>query len=191
MHFKFGVRCYWMTTIHPVLAEFQQRCQQHYTCCALAIGGVNNFVNELGNRRPDKLVFKYVEKPRQESLVARVTVADLRILGAPDGQFSDTLAKAVLVYVYAEWEEHYRIKYAKSIGTNKGSVCCDLMGDLRRVRNCIVHAQSIVTNEHERRTVMQWPKCSGNLKITFQMMTQFFSQVTHLEVVLKKSQGGD
>jgi hypothetical protein len=178
-----------MTVGHPILTDFHQLCQQHYTCFALATGCVSNYVSEFAGGPPATLVFRSTELSNQVTTVARINIETLRDLGAPEGPFADTLAKAILVSLYAEWDEYYRPKYAKSIGIERNAVRSNLMGDLRLIRNCIVHAQSVITNEHKRCIVMPWPKQPGHLKITFKMMTEFFSWTNHLDVIIAPDSG--
>ena len=171
-----------MTATHPILAEFQQHCHQHFICYALAVGSLNNFVSDLGNGPPASLAFFNEDNQHQRSLAARMTIDDLRQLGVPEGLFSDILAKAILVSLYAGWDEHFRVLIARSIGAKKATVRCNLMGDLRLIRNCIIHAQSIVTNEHEKCTELPWLKDAGHLTISLKMMIDFFSRASRMQI---------
>jgi hypothetical protein len=171
-----------MTTARAILSEFQRICHQHYTCFVLATGGVNNFVRDIANGPPATVVFLSAQDPTKATPTARITMGELRALGTPDGQFSDVLAKAILVSLYSEWDEYFRPRLAESIGVPKNAVRSNIIGDLRLIRNCIVHSQSVVANEHQRIVALSWPTIPGPLKITLQMMTELFNKLNSLEV---------
>jgi len=60
------------------------------------------------------------------------------------GKFEDFHAKAFIVFMYSLWDENYRNQIAKELSIAKDKVKYDLMGDLRLIRNCIVHDNSVI-----------------------------------------------
>jgi hypothetical protein len=99
-----------------------------------------------------------------------------------DGEFFDTIAKSLLVLLYSRWDEYYRPLFANDIGADPKTVRCNLLGDLRHIRNCIVHAKSVVTNEHTKLKVLPWNIKPGPLVITREMLT-LFVEASHQLVV--------
>jgi len=54
-----------------------------------------------------------------------------------NGAFQDILYKSLIVHIYSIWERKHRKKIADELG--KGKIESDLMGDLRHLRNAILH----------------------------------------------------
>lgn len=170
---------------HPLLAEFRAACQRSYACFILANAGVAKLAQVM-QRAPSApsgaVVFIGAEDPTKRRATAAIPRAELQELTQPDGAFTDTLAKSILVLLYAHWEEYYRPQLATAIGVLPEQVRSDLLGDLRLIRHCVVHAKSVVTNEHERIKVLSWPTSVGPLVITENMVTEFI-ELTHELVV--------
>ena len=53
------------------------------------------------------------------------------------GVFEDQNAKAFLVTILHRWDEHFRPSIARLLSVGPNAVQCDLMGDLRIVRNAL------------------------------------------------------
>ena len=46
--------------------------------------------------------------------------------------------------LYHRWDEWYRHRISRALGLQKGDVRCTLMGEVRLLRNVIVHENAIV-----------------------------------------------
>jgi len=176
-----------METGHPLLAEFQAACQSYYACFVFSISGVKKFSEQLSKTPSSKgtKVFISAKDPTKQKATATLTVDTLLKFAAPDGHFADTLAKLMLVKIFTDWDEYYRPRFAEAIGVESNRVQCDLLGDLRLIRNCIVHAKSVITNEHQRIKILAWQLSPGTLLVTDGMFTQFIEQSHHLVVEIK------
>ena len=59
---------------------------------------------------------------------------------AKGGEFEDWHNKAFVVMLYERWEESYRWRIAQALGLEKkNKVQCALMGEVRQLRNVIIH----------------------------------------------------
>jgi len=177
-----------METGHPLLAEFQAACQSYFACFALANMGMKTFSEQLSKvpGPKDATVFLSAEDPTKRKATATMTIGELLNFAAPDGHFTDTLAKSMLVRIFTAWEEYYRPMFAEAIGVDDPDrVKCDLLGDLRLIRNCIVHAKSVITNEHIRIKVLAWHLSPGQLLVTDAMFTQFIEQTHRLHIYVR------
>lgn len=176
-----------MSTGHPVLADFQAACQKYYACLVLANKGIHQSAQEMSSAPapPEARVFFSEVDPTKQRATATIKKTDLLAFSANDGHFADTLSKAMLVTLYAEWDEYFRPKFAGSIGVPSGKVRCNLLGDLRHIRNCIVHAKSVVTTEHLKLKELKWRIAPGPLLISAQMMREFIEQTHSLAVYIE------
>jgi hypothetical protein len=64
---------------------------------------------------------------------------------AQDGPVEVRLSQQWVVYTYAMWEEEYRPRLAAARGCDSNDIRLPLLGDLRRLRNDIVHHRAIAT----------------------------------------------
>lgn len=167
---------------HPVLNEFVQVCQQRFTCFFLASHHMHIGRMPYENARPENRIFIGPGEPGKVPVTAAMYQLELYEKMKRDGEFSDVLAKSLLVAIYSDWEEHFRTKFATSINARSNQVKCDLMGDLRRIRNCIVHERSILSAKDIKMVCLPWQLKPGPLTVTIDMFVKFIEQVNQLEV---------
>jgi len=169
-----------MSKIHPVLKEVQDACQKHYACFAIAVGGLASQKSLYSSCTAGARVFFSDKDPRFNTATAVLYVSELKEYLEKDGAFVDALAKSLLVTIYAEWDEYYRPKYAKEVGIKKNQVKCPLFGDLRLLRNCIVHDNSVLKAKHTKFETLNWSLSPGKLRITQDMFSRFVKQINSL-----------
>ncbi|MCB1859788.1 MAG: hypothetical protein KDI63_16055 [Gammaproteobacteria bacterium] len=68
---------------------------------------------------------------------------------------SQRAAQAVLVFTFHIWEEKYRNSLVDKNGIALGTLDSDIMGDLRLIRNCIIHNKAIADNGVSRCKVIK------------------------------------
>ena len=89
------------------------------------------------------------------------------------------LSYSVIVFIYTYWEDEIRPRLAKSAGIDKNDVTCEIMGDLRCIRNSVLHTKGIFTPEwHEKLVVLK--ECfavNEQIQISYELMHQIFVKV--------------
>jgi hypothetical protein len=174
------------------LFNFQARGHELYTCFVFAAAGLNNTAERLRPRltgAANQTMFVGNTAPEQGKPQARIKMQDLVAFSSKGGLFTDTLAKSLIVLLYAEWDELYRHSIAKEIGVQASAVCADLMGDIRHVRHWIVHNKSIVGTKALK--VLAWQVSTGSpLVISDEFMVQFMDQLNEMQVYLDGAQQG-
>ena len=176
------------------LEEYRSECQMHYMAFNGVIGGraaareqyLRIFRPEhrdatfsVGTQLPDG------EQSPGRSVVAQTTQGAFLEALRPGGAFEQLQANALVVLVYALWEENYRQKIADAIGVAKDAIACDLMGELRHVRNWIVHDNSVAPHDGRAKCPMLtqlWEFEPGELGITDKMLHSLMEQVNALRV---------
>ena len=118
--------------------------------------------------------------------VASMLQGDLAVALQQNGEFDNLNRQSYLVFIYHLWDEYYRNEVAKVLGLgSKNKVYCDLLGDIRQLRNCIIHDQAVL---HPTRlgelTVLPriWNLQPGELSITWEMMTDLLAEFHTLTV---------
>jgi hypothetical protein len=80
----------------------------------------------------------------------------LKVRNAPGGLNQRFLGNLIVVSVYSFWEDHYRARIAKQIGLEKEALLIPVLGDVRLIRNDVVHHRGIATERIERCQVLNW-----------------------------------
>jgi len=174
---------------HPILAEFQVVVQRHFTCYMIATMSMNEARKTYANAGLENRIFIDPKDPLKHPATSTMHQRDLYEKMKHDGDFADVLAKALLVEIYSEWDEYFRPLFATSIGTEKNKVRCNLSGDLRHVRNCIVHDRSLLAEKHTRLNCLRWSLAPGPLRITQDMFSTFVKQANDIEVTAEAYPG--
>jgi hypothetical protein len=95
----------------------------------------------------------------------------------------DALAKGVLCMTYAHWESYVRSALARDADVKVDSVRCDLMGDLRRIRHCVLHENSRITNRTRHMQVLDWHLSEGeHLIVSDKELEDFARQIYGIAV---------
>jgi len=175
------------------LNVFSEEIHDILACYSVAKSGVNRTHDDLasavaggaqlGTTRESTLFFGPYD-PATSPPLGRLKIGTYLDRSAVDGHYSDLLAKAHIVYLYARWEVHYRPLVAQELGVKIEQVCCDVMGDLRLIRNALLHAAGI-TNEHQRIRKLPWKLAPGPLHITSNMMYELSTCAQPIEVYVK------
>ena len=111
----------------------------------------------------------------------RATQGEFKRRNAPDGANHVRAAQLLVVLIFAFWESRYRASIASGIGIDPSDLKVPILGDLRRLRNDIVHCAAIVQGE-----------TSAKLEVLNQMkagqpIILYRDDVLHLVQLLKAS----
>jgi len=85
-----------------------------------------------------------------------------------------------LVSLYQYWEDHYRSKIAALIGTEKNTLNIDIMGDLRLLRNSIIHHAGIALKDVEQCKLLKWFKEGEEIFIDKEKFKKIIFLLKHL-----------
>lgn len=172
------------------LSNFQNRCQEYYTCFIFATLGLQNIANQFRHRineNPKQSLFIGSGHPNENKTHSQIGLKDAVIYSDEDGLFSDILAKSIIVTIYTEWDEIYRPKIAAEVGTETKKVMCDLMGDLRFIRHCLIHKKSIVDKNCTKFKILTWSFSEGQeLKVSQAMFAEFIDCINTMSVKINQ-----
>ena len=142
------------------LEAFREQCQKHYFAYHSAVNGIHQYREHLphlfGQPTPDASLFIGTGVPGQEhapghSTIGRISQQEMLLRLQPSGAFESYQGKTFIVLVFHIWEEYYRPRIARALSVKPCHVLCDLMGDILRVRNRIIHAGSQIPPGFESR----------------------------------------
>jgi hypothetical protein len=67
-----------------------------------------------------------------------------------DGSNTQQHSQAILVFLFTYWEDEIRPRLAKSMGVSKDGIRSDIMGDLRILRNVILHSRGVIGEDKHK-----------------------------------------
>lgn len=174
------------------LKDFQARGHELYTCFVFAAAGLNKTAEtfrSLLTGDPNQTMFVGSTDPAQGICQAKIKVQDLVSFSRKDGLYTDILAKSLIVSLYSEWDELYRHRLANELEVEASAIKADLMGDIRHIRNWIVHNKSIVGKNPLK--VLPWKLTEGSLlTISEKCFEQFMDELNKMDVNVALAQPG-
>lgn len=184
----------WMESAIESLQQFLLECQKHYFAFASAVLGIARWNEQsqqmLSQANPDNTLFMGTGNPNEPQTPGRSTIGRMNIGEylenlQPGGVFEDYQAKALVVVVHHIWDERYRTMIADAVNVAHNQVECDLMGDIRLVRNLLIHNKSVVPEGFKRRIGFLpqiWSMDPGELRITRPMIDSLFEQIQAIKL---------
>jgi hypothetical protein len=171
----------------PSLGRFQRDCHRYLACYTFANIGFVSGAEQLSVRNPNPEASLIIgtghpdEGRRHGAVEIGPLIRDLR----DEEGFADLLAKALLVAIYALWDEVYRPELAREEGVKVANVRSNLMGDLRKLRNCVVHGKSRVPSGGLQLSELGWTLEPGEFYVSQAMFQGFIDAVNGMTVQLE------
>lgn len=96
---------------------------------------------------PDPTLFLGAGDPNDPKSVADASWRKSQVEGAAaaDGWLQEWLTHAWLALMFARWEAYYRPAFANANGVDQRQVRSDVIGDIRNLRNDVIHHRGIAT----------------------------------------------
>ena len=108
---------------------------------------------------------------------------------ADGGEFEQLNTKAFLVFIDTLWEETTRDRIKGILQVGKSDVRCELMADLHRLRNVIIHQSEKSKQEYVQRADFLpqiWTIDPDNVVITSKMLHTLMEQLNGIRVSIGK-----
>lgn len=134
-----------------VLEEFRAECQKAYFAFNGTVNGRLDasikYARFLTTRDAPFSVGSALPNAEQrpgQSTIAQLTQGELLDSLVEGGDFEDRQNRALVVMLYHRWDEWYRHRIGQALGLPKDDIRCTLMGEVRLLRNLIVHENGVV-----------------------------------------------
>ncbi len=125
----------------------------HHTRVERQVHRVNKPVSShVDNKGQRVVVWASYEDPTQQDVIHnRIIRADDYIAANSEGGSNEQQhSQAVLVFLFTYWEDEIRPRLAVLKKVKPEEICSDIMGDLRILRNVILHAKGILRAEKHK-----------------------------------------
>lgn len=173
-------------------ADFQSRCHELFTCFTFATFGLelvaDTFIPRLTGD-PDQTFYIGSGHPDEGRAHSEMKMPVAVAHSEKNGAFTDIFAKALIVLMYTEWDELYRHNMAQELGVKASDLKSDLMGDLRHIRNWIVHNKSRVDAKCKAIKLLPWSLSEDEvLNINKEQMAQLMDHINSMQVRVNDAQ---
>lgn len=160
--------------VTSIMEDFIDAFDEHVFCLYFSSIGITKMGQEWGKLTVNKDHQSWIGRdlPNNPKFYARVNTLDCAQKCTKDGFFSNMVAKSLLCTMYSLWDEDYRHRIANATGHEAAYLQYPLMGDLRKIRHCIIHQKSIVPEGGFKFEVIKWQLKPGSLKITLDMFLE-------------------
>ena len=175
-----------------ILEDFLSQCQRLWFAFDGVINGRPLMVQHWQEQKVEShnRLFAGTGFPEQEQVVGRSTFANITFgelldAMAKDGEFERLNTKAYLVFVDALWEDSVRKRIADVLQLKGRDVKCDLLADLRHLRNLMLHRSEKAKQDYvEKATLLPkiWDINSDDVIITAHMLPAFIEQLSAMNV---------
>lgn len=151
---------------------------------AFASGGLRKMFESMANvpivpENPDPWVYVGRGDPNLGAKFhAGTFLSRLSNLLQKDGEVDRLLGHQWVTYVFAAWEHEFRPRLAGARGVELSAVLMDEFGDLRLLRNDILHHGGVATRSNAARCVtLRWFEEGDEIRITDEHIAQFMDQL--------------
>ena len=175
-----------------ILDDFRSQCQRLWFAFSglingrpLAIERLHHLKVERHNRLSVGTQFPDQDQGIGRSTFAQITFGELCDGMADGGEFEQLNAKAYLVFICALWEGYTRKKIADLLQVKQREVKCELMADLCRLRNLIIHRSEKAKQTYVNKAKLLpqiWAIDPHNLVVTASMLQALIEQLNAIHV---------
>ena len=175
-----------------ILDEFRSQCQRLWFAFNGMINGRPLALQQWRQRnagRHNRLSvgtqFPDQEQSTGRSTIAGISIGELLDAMTDGGEFERLNAKAMLVFIDVLWGESTRGKIADVLQVAVRDVKCDLMADLHRLRNLIIHQSDKAKRAYvDKATLLPqiWTIDPDEVVITASMLPALMEQLNALHV---------
>lgn len=95
------------------------------------------------------VVWASYEDPTKPDIVHNQIIRSDEYLEAnrPGGRNEQQHSRAIIIFLFTYWEDEIRPRLARAKGVEVNDICSDIMGDLRTLRNVILHSKGVLRAE--------------------------------------------
>ena len=130
-----------------------------------------------GNGEKTIVCSSYEDPSKPDFICNNITRCDEYLArNAIFGRNEQQYIKAVLIFVFTYWEDEIRERLAKAKGVEKNTIISNIMGDLRVLRNVILHSKSIMKSDKykELKVLREFFAENSEIIIDYELMHKIF-----------------
>lgn len=139
--------------------------------------------SHIDNKGQSVVVYASYEDPTKPDVIHNriVRATDYIAANSKGGSNEQQHSQAILVFLFTYWEEEIRPRLAASKGVELQEIRSDVMGDLRILRNIVLHSKGIIRSEKYK----DLKKLSGMFVVDHPIHVSYES-MHHIFVLIKQ-----
>jgi hypothetical protein len=125
----------------------------HYTRVERQVHRVSRASETRKNEKGEPVVVwaSYEDPTKPDIIHNRIIRADDYLAAnAPSGSNEQKHARAIVVFLFTYWEDEIRPRLAKATEVDVNEIRSDIMGDMRVLRNAILHSKSVLRSDKHK-----------------------------------------
>lgn len=123
------------------------------------------------------VVCKGASKFNSKNILHTTTQGAIKRRLEPSGQNEQFMGNMTLITLFHIWNDEYRKAFASALGIRSEDLKVDVFGDMRIIRNSIVHNSSIATTEIEKCNTLKWFKHKEKIAVTSDMIMDMYKHI--------------
>ena len=125
----------------------------------------------------DSIAYWTTAADGEQTLRHAVPVPIFRARNRRDGPNTLVMGAVCVVSIYSFWEHRYRAAIATEVGCGTDQVSVPIMGDIRLLRNAIVHADGVMGESAKQLEVVDWLALGDSVQIDESRFTWLMEKV--------------
>ena len=120
----------------------------------------------------------YEDPTKPDIIINRITPADDYLRSnAPGGDNEQQVARSILIFIYTFWDLEIRPRLGVALNQNESEIKSDVIGDLRLIRNAILHNKGIMVPEKHRglKILGDMVQSGTAIELTYDQMHRIFA----------------
>lgn len=155
----------------------------------LTLNGVENTRNNLASEKGETIEqinrYSFRHTTFFSERIHEETLGDFIIRMSKDGRNTTFAANMCIISIFHYWEDHYRKAIADALNISKEDLKTDIIGDIRLLRNSIVHHNAIALKEIEKCKILNLFKEHDIIKLSREDILYIINGVKNYTAKLK------
>ncbi|MFN0157685.1 MAG: hypothetical protein ACKVRP_06380 [Bacteroidota bacterium] len=194
--------------VRPLLAEFDNTIRSVAGVCFDAMEGFSlnvkeiekhqrEFIEKSDSKEPADVQMRHLDSawilygegnPNDSGTILhhRSTQKDFKVRNSEGGNNLNFIGNMGLITIYHYWDELYRVRIGNICGVNKNEVQCDVFGDMRLIRNSILHNNGIAKEDVRKCKTLQWFKSGDSIVIDKAKFLELLRSLRSLRISVGK-----
>lgn len=118
-----------------------------------------------------------LQKEGQRMHLHQVPVEEIISRNSRHGRNQISIANYCIVILYQYWEDHFRNLIATSLNRNKNDIQIQLFGDIKFIRESIIHHRGIAKPEIRNCQILKWFKKGEPIDVTNDMFEEMIDKI--------------
>jgi hypothetical protein len=159
----------------------------HHVRIERQVHRINKPIKSYSNENGQQVIMRAsYEDPTKPDIIHNriIRASDYIEANSEGGSNSQQLSQAVLIFLFTYWEDEIRPRLASAKNAKLQDIRSDIMGDLRILRNVILHAKGILRQDKQRGL-----KKLGNMFVVNQPIHISYENMHQIFVFIKQECG--